>query len=113
MSLTCLACHAAESSGRMPDTWRSYSVSSYSDDEGRCGVVMNCWSKKPSMPHATENLSAAGNRQQVVPVPNGNVPSSPRLMRCHAVRRDLFRDWNFEEMAEESRQLCLNISGRA
>ncbi|KAJ7527201.1 hypothetical protein O6H91_16G041800 [Diphasiastrum complanatum] len=108
-----LACHATESS-RMPDTWRTYSVSSHSDDEGRCGVIVNCFFKKSSVPtHATENFNAANSRQRVVPIPNGNATSSPRLTRCHALRRDIFRDWNFEEMADEGRQLCLNLSIRA
>lgn len=30
---------------------------------------------------------------------------TPRLLRCPALRRDIFRDWQFEEMAMEGRQL--------
>ncbi|KAJ7527286.1 hypothetical protein O6H91_16G046900 [Diphasiastrum complanatum] len=116
MSLACLACHVVESSNAPASTWRSYSVSSHSNDEGRCGVTVNCWSKKSSPSPSLspeDNPNAAGNRQQIATVPSTNAPSSPRLTRCHAVRRDIFRDWNFDETTEENRQLFLNISGRA
>ncbi|XP_024537747.1 uncharacterized protein LOC112350100 [Selaginella moellendorffii] len=126
MSLACLACHVLDSS---PER----TLRSYSDNGGRC-LGLGCWTRK--LPNAAQieptvssmSESELGSRtrsqQQVAPVPGSSstivvaaaaanlveAPSSPRLTRCHAVRRDLFRDWNFEEM---SRQLCMNLSGAA
>ncbi|KAL0432156.1 UNVERIFIED_CONTAM: putative magnesium transporter NIPA6 [Sesamum latifolium] len=56
-------------------------------------------SLKTSLPHPRANSSITSSK--VMPQPT--VPSSgvtggaPRLVRSHAVRRDLVRDWNFDE----------------
>eukprot|EP00246_Nothoceros_aenigmaticus_P009175 TRINITY_DN2451_c0_g1_i4.p1 TRINITY_DN2451_c0_g1~~TRINITY_DN2451_c0_g1_i4.p1 ORF type:complete len:121 (-),score=4.79 TRINITY_DN2451_c0_g1_i4:534-896(-) len=106
MSLACMTCHAVDSS---PDLSRSFSVSS--DDGGRCGTVMGCWSRRG--PHATapaqvESASSVGAK--VAPAPNVGQALCPRLTRCYAVRRDLFNNWVVNEVeTEEGRRLCLNL----
>jgi len=80
---------------------------------------VGCWSNKknPQHPPAENTL-----RTRVAPVPpsvegssynitgsssNQAPDNNPRLIRCHAVRRDIFRDWNFEDFPEGNRNLCL------
>ncbi|XP_011074909.1 uncharacterized protein LOC105159519 [Sesamum indicum] len=99
MSLACLVCHGIESPSH---SFRSYSVSS-SDHEGRCSAIATCLTRKISLPHPRANSSITSSK--VMPQPT--VPSSgvtggaPRLVRSHAVRRDLVRDWNFDEVGLE------------
>ncbi|GMN51910.1 hypothetical protein TIFTF001_021069 [Ficus carica] len=93
MSLACLACHSVESPSH---SFRSYSISS-SDNDGRCSAIASCLARRPSLP-PTSCLSTS----KVTPQPS--IPSSsvtagtPRLVRSCAVRRDLVRDWNFDEV---------------
>ncbi|KAJ4962756.1 hypothetical protein NE237_022695 [Protea cynaroides] len=91
MSLACLVCHSVESPSQ---SFRSYSVSS--SDEGRCSIIVNCLNKKSSAPSSMITSS------KVTPHPimvNGQgVTGTPRLVRSHAVRRDLVSDWNFDEI---------------
>ncbi|CAA0809803.1 Unknown protein [Striga hermonthica] len=92
MSLACLACRGIESPSH---SFRSYSVSS-SENEGRCSAVSSCLTRKTSLPHHRTNRSTTSSK--VMPQPTnipGNVAS--RLDRSHAVRRDIVRDWNFDE----------------
>ncbi|KAL6010630.1 hypothetical protein ACLOJK_001066 [Asimina triloba] len=79
-------------------SFRSYSVSS-SDNEGRCTTIVNCLARKVSIPpEAAHNVMTS----KVTPQPtmgNGQgIGGAPRLVRSHAVRRDLVRDWNFDEV---------------
>lgn len=101
MSLACLVCRGAESSSH---SFRSYSVSS-SDNEGRCSTVTNCLTRRHSLPLPPPRSSAVAS-SKVTPLPtipsgNGLNSTTPRLVRSHAVRRDLVRDWNFDEVVME------------
>ncbi|GKV32353.1 hypothetical protein SLEP1_g40966 [Rubroshorea leprosula] len=100
MSLACLVCHSVESPSR---SIRSYSVSS-SDNEGRCSAMANCLTRKLSVPAPRSNPSMPST-SKVTPHPSFQNPSgmagAPRLVRSHAVRRDLVRDWNFDELLME------------
>ncbi|XP_042477866.1 uncharacterized protein LOC122059243 [Macadamia integrifolia] len=99
MSLACLVCHIAESPSQ---SFRSYSVSS-SDNEGRCSIIINCLNKKASLgPEAPSSMITSA---KVTPYPilanSQGVTGTPRLVRSRATRRDLMRDWNFDELAVE------------
>ncbi|KAG8378367.1 hypothetical protein BUALT_Bualt08G0130100 [Buddleja alternifolia] len=98
MSLACLICHGVESPSH---SFRSYSVSS-SDNEGRCSAIANCLIRKTSLPHPRPNHSIASSKVMPQPnIPSSGVTGPPRLVRSHAVRRDIVRDWNFDEVALE------------
>ncbi|KAH7446617.1 hypothetical protein KP509_01G065100 [Ceratopteris richardii] len=77
-----------------PEIIRSYS--NRSDTQVSC-----CWStKKPSPPSPPQAPPADPSSSRVAPVPprnNAEASETPRLVRCHAVRRDLFNNWNFED----------------
>ncbi|KAL3641355.1 hypothetical protein CASFOL_016323 [Castilleja foliolosa] len=93
MSLACLVCHGVESPSH---SLRSYSISS-SENEGRCSVIVNCLTRKTSLPHHRAN-------PKVMPQPTialGGVTGAPRLVRSRAVRRDIVSGWNFDEMLLE------------
>eukprot|EP00252_Welwitschia_mirabilis_P006361 TRINITY_DN17218_c0_g1_i1.p1 TRINITY_DN17218_c0_g1~~TRINITY_DN17218_c0_g1_i1.p1 ORF type:complete len:106 (-),score=27.47 TRINITY_DN17218_c0_g1_i1:334-651(-) len=96
MNLSCLACHGADS----PSTsFRGHSGSD-AESEGRCGAALNCWMKKSHTPPPDIPVTS-----RVAPQPfqtTQGPPGSPRLVRCHAVRRDIFRDWHFDDATEES-----------
>ncbi|KAI4372904.1 hypothetical protein MLD38_011085 [Melastoma candidum] len=96
MSLACLVCHSAESPSH---SFRSYSVSS-SDNEGRCSAIANCLTITPSFPFPPPR-SGPYSSSKVTPHPVAQVATgltgTPRLVRSRAVRRDLVRDWNFDE----------------
>lgn len=94
MSLACLVCHGAESPSH---SFRSYSVSS-SENDGRCSAIANCLAMKPSLP--LPPTRSAISTSKVTPQPNmpAGVTGTPRLVRSHAVRRDIVRDWNFDEI---------------
>uniref|UniRef100_A0A2P2PSU5 Uncharacterized protein LOC105135144 n=1 Tax=Rhizophora mucronata TaxID=61149 RepID=A0A2P2PSU5_RHIMU len=99
MSLACLVCHGESPS----QSFRSYSVSS-SDNEGRCVAIVNCIARKTSFPPPRGHSSIASS-SKVTPQPadpsNDRMTGPPRLVRSHAVRRDLVRDWNFDEVEME------------
>ncbi|KAF9603615.1 hypothetical protein IFM89_037114 [Coptis chinensis] len=98
MSLACLVCH----SDSPTQSFRSYSVSS-SDNEGRCSTIITCLTRKVSLAHDTTNAMITSSK--VTPQPfmaNGQgLMGTPRLVRSRAVRRDLVRDWNFDETVME------------
>ncbi|CBI38126.3 unnamed protein product, partial [Vitis vinifera] len=100
MSLACLVCHSVESPSH---SFRSYSVSS-SDNEGRCSAIANCLARRASLPAPTANSSIIRS-SKVTPhpsIPNSSgIPGTPRLVRSCAVRRDIVRDWNFDEVVME------------
>ncbi|KAJ9675284.1 hypothetical protein PVL29_024302 [Vitis rotundifolia] len=87
MSLACLVCHSVESPSH---SFRSYSVSS-SDNEGRCSAIANCLARRASLPAPTINSS----------IIRSGIPGTPMLVRSCAVRRDIVKDWNFEEVVME------------
>jgi len=93
MILGCIVCHGV---GNSTDSFRSYSTSSDSESDARCGAIGNCWLKKNSAVATNSTMSS-----KVAPQPT----VTPRLLRCPALRRDILRDWHFEEMAIEGRQL--------
>ncbi|GAV70126.1 hypothetical protein CFOL_v3_13624 [Cephalotus follicularis] len=102
MSLACLVCHSVESPSH---SFRSYSVSS-SENEGRCSAMANCLTRKSSLP-APRSTTSITSSSKVTPQPNiqspniqsnGGMTGAPRLVRSRAVRRDLVRDWNFDEV---------------
>ncbi|CAA2960881.1 uncharacterized protein LOC111390292 [Olea europaea var. sylvestris] len=98
MSLACLVCHGVESPSH---SFRSYSVSS-SDNEGRCSAVANCLTRKTSFPHPRANPRITPSKVMPQPSVQSNmVAGTPRLVRSHAIRRDLVRDWNFDEVMLE------------
>ena len=107
MSLACIICPAMDTSREF-----ARSQSTRSDIEVSC-----CWAttrKTPQQPPQHRH-NHHNHQQHLAPLPNGDsnsgskvapAPSrnasltsddTPRLLRCHAVRRDLFNDWNFEE----------------
>lgn len=96
MNLACLVCNNEESPSH---SFRSYSVSS-SENEGRCSALANCLARKASLATTTHTSFAPSSK--VTPQPtipsSGGVPGTPRLVRSHAVRRDIVRDWNFDEV---------------
>lgn len=100
MSLACLVCQSVESPSH---SFRSYSVSS-SDNEGRCSAIANFLARRASLPAPTTNSSIIRS-SKVTPHPSipksSGIPGSPRLVRSCAVRRDIVRDWNFEEVVME------------
>ncbi|MBA0558208.1 hypothetical protein Golob_015236 [Gossypium lobatum] len=106
MSLACLVCHSVESPSH---SFRSYSVSS-SDNEGRCSAVANCLARKTSLPSARPAITTTS---KVAPQPNFQnsvgMAGPPRLVRSRAVRRDLVRDWNFEEVFWYSMGMADNL----
>ncbi|KAH0919968.1 hypothetical protein HID58_027628 [Brassica napus] len=88
-------------------SFRSYSVSS-SDNEGRCSVIASCLSRTSLIQAARSNTFPASSSSKVTPQPNfqgGDLMitegASPRLVRSRAVRRDIVRDWNFNETETE------------
>ncbi|KAG2253950.1 hypothetical protein Bca52824_084086 [Brassica carinata] len=103
MSFACLVCHSVESPSH---SFRSYSVSS-SDNEGRC--------RDRELPHKEITHSSCKIQHfpcfiipKVTPQPDlqgGDLMitegASPRLVRSRAVRRDIVRDWNFNETETE------------
>ncbi|KAM1005888.1 hypothetical protein ACFX14_002790 [Malus domestica] len=93
MSLACLVCSAESPS----HSFRSYSVSS-TENDGRCSAIANCLTRRPSLPLPTHSNIASS---KVTPQPTlsnvGSIPGTPRLVRSRAVRRDIVRDWNFDE----------------
>ncbi|KAG6388757.1 hypothetical protein SASPL_150190 [Salvia splendens] len=93
MSLACLVCHGVESPSH---SFRSYSVSS-SDNEGRCSAIASCLARKTALPHSRANHGFASSKVMPQPIPSTGVAGPPRLVRSHAVRRDIVRDWNFDE----------------
>ncbi|KAL0560435.1 hypothetical protein IC582_000840 [Cucumis melo] len=96
MSLACLVCNSVESPSH---SFRSYSVSS-SDNEGRCSAMANCLIWRPSFPPTHHPSYAASAKVTPQPtISNSNVmDGTPRLVRSRAVKRDLVRDWNFDEV---------------
>ncbi|KAL3845592.1 hypothetical protein ACJIZ3_002995 [Penstemon smallii] len=99
MSLACLVCHGVESPSH---SFRSYSVSS-SDNEGRCSaIIANCLTRMATLPNPRANDRITSSKVMPQPtLPSTGALGTPRLVRSHAVRRDLVRDWNFEEAALE------------
>ncbi|KAJ6798255.1 uncharacterized protein M6B38_412530 [Iris pallida] len=93
MSLACLACHSVDSPTH---SFRSHSVSS-SEGEGRCGAIVACLNRMGA-PSSANSMA----RAKVTPVSNmvgsQGIAGTPRLVRSHAVSRDLVRDWNFDEV---------------
>ncbi|GMY29571.1 DNA helicase [Fagus crenata] len=99
MSLACLVCHSVESPSH---SFRSYSVSS-SDNDGRCSAIANCLARKSSLTPSANSYVASSSKvtpQPTIPSNNGMV-GAPRLVRSRAVRRDIVRDWNFDEVVME------------
>ncbi|XP_065847436.1 uncharacterized protein [Euphorbia lathyris] len=96
MSLACLVCHSVESPSH---SFRSYSVSS-SENDGRCSAIATCLTRKFSLPPTIASTS------KVTPQPNypsrDEMTGPPRLVRSHAVRRDIVRDWNFDGLVIEA-----------
>ncbi|MCD7470269.1 hypothetical protein HAX54_009993 [Datura stramonium] len=98
MSLACLVCHSVESPSQ---SFRSYSVSS-SDNDGRCSAIANCLIKKISLGHPAANGGITTSKVTPQPTdPSNGITGPPRLVRSRAVRRDIVRDWNFDEVALE------------
>ncbi|KAI5668440.1 hypothetical protein M9H77_18293 [Catharanthus roseus] len=98
MSLACLVCHGVESPSQ---SFRSYSVSS-SENEGRCSAITNCLIRKSPLSHPRTNTSFTSSKVTPQPTVASNVATGPpRLVRSRAVRRDLVRDWNFDEAVLE------------
>lgn len=94
MSLACLVCHSVESPA---PSFRSYSVSS-SENDGRCSSITNCLTRKASLTHLTANMNLSSSKVTPQPTSSSNsFVGPPRLVRSRAVRRDIVRDWNFEE----------------
>ncbi|KAK3022637.1 hypothetical protein RJ639_047446 [Escallonia herrerae] len=85
-------------------------------DEGRCAAITNCLIRKASLPHLTANNIASSSKVTPQPtMPLSGVTGAPRLVRSHAVSRDLVRDWNFDEVVMErlSREDAELVKGAA
>ncbi|KAL3830259.1 hypothetical protein ACJIZ3_019061 [Penstemon smallii] len=98
MSLACIVCHGVESP--------SHSFRSYSEKEGRCTTIANCLTRKStSLPHPprSSNNPNITSTSKVMPQPSIPSTGAPRLVRSHAVRRDIVRDWNFDDAVLERR----------
>ncbi|KAF6158418.1 hypothetical protein GIB67_019457 [Kingdonia uniflora] len=99
MSLACLVCYSVDSPSQ---SFRSYSVSS-SENEGRCAAIINCLNRKVSHPLGPRDNMITSSK--VTPQPFAanvqGITGTPRLVRSRAVRRDLVRDWNFDEVILE------------
>lgn len=103
MSLACLVCHSVESPS---PSFRSCSISS-SDNDGRCSSITNCLTGKASLPQLTANVNLLST-SKVTPQPTYSsnlLTGPPRLVRSRAVRRDLVRDWNFDEVIVERQSI--------
>ncbi|XP_077247589.1 pyrD [Tasmannia lanceolata] len=99
MSLACLVCHSVDSPSH---SFRSYSVSS-SDNEGRCSRIVNCLNRKVSLhPESANTMMTSKVTPQPLMGNTQGITGAPRLVRSRAVRRDLVRDWNFDEALIES-----------
>ncbi|CAA2960880.1 uncharacterized protein LOC111390292 [Olea europaea subsp. europaea] len=71
-------------------------------NEGRCSAVANCLTRKTSFPHPRANPRITPSKVMPQPSVQSNmVAGTPRLVRSHAIRRDLVRDWNFDEVMLE------------
>lgn len=122
MALACLACNTMEGSTdsfRMEGSIQTRSLSVRSDN-GACHPLTSCWAKRPSSvspPNAAARPTEQANSMGARVTPVTEVQShTPRLTRCHAVRRDcsLFRNWSVEQVeTAHGRQLCFNLTGRA
>lgn len=102
MSLACLVCHSVESPSH---SFRSHSVSS-SDNEGRCSAIASCLARGVSLSAPIASSCVPSSSSKVTPQPgiSGNSGiAGPRLVRSRAVRRDIVRDWNFDEAAVMAR----------
>ncbi|KAG2665386.1 hypothetical protein I3843_15G005800 [Carya illinoinensis] len=96
MSLQCLVCHCVESPSH---SFRSFSTS---DNDGRCSAIANCLTRKLSLtPTAATSCYTSSSKVTPQPTIPGNNVGAPRLVRSRAVRRDLVRDWNFDEVVLE------------
>ncbi|KAI6689635.1 hypothetical protein NL676_026463 [Syzygium grande] len=64
----------------------------------KCSAIANCLAMRPSLP--LPPTRSAISTSKVTPQPNmpAGVTGTPRLVRSHAVRRDIVRDWNFDEV---------------
>lgn len=76
---------------------------SSSDNEGRCSAIANCLTRKVSLPLPPARSAISSSKVTPHPaISNDNgMSGTPRLVRSHAVRRDLVRDWNFDEAGIE------------
>ncbi|KAL6318378.1 hypothetical protein AAG906_040535 [Vitis piasezkii] len=67
-------------------------------------AIANFLARRASLPAPTTNSSIIRS-SKVTPHPSipksSSIPGSPRLVRSCAVRRDIVRDWNFEEVVME------------
>lgn len=98
MTLACLVCHSVDSPSQ---SFRSYSTSS-SDSEGRCSAIVNCLSRKVSVPpEGARTMMTSKVTPQPFITNSQGIVGAPRLVRSRAVRRDLVRDWNFDEFVVE------------
>lgn len=99
MSLACLICHSSDSPSH---SFRSYSISS-SDNDGRCSTIVGCLSRKVSVPppETANNTMTSKVTPQPLMLNSQGISGAPRLVRSCAVRRDLVRDWNFDEVLVE------------
>ncbi|XP_068661531.1 uncharacterized protein [Aristolochia californica] len=93
MSLACLVCHSVDSP--------SQSFRSYSDNEGRCSAIVNCLNRKALSDTTNSTMTSKVTPQPIMASTQGIITGPPRLVRSHAVRRDLVRDWNFDELLVE------------
>ncbi|XP_068659782.1 uncharacterized protein [Aristolochia californica] len=97
MSLACLVCHSVDSPSQ---SFRSYSVSS-SENEGRCSAIVNCLNRTALSDTTNSTMTSKVTPQPIMAGTQGIITGPPRLVRSHAVRRDLVRDWNFDELLVE------------
>ncbi|CAI9755928.1 unnamed protein product [Fraxinus pennsylvanica] len=70
--------------------------------EGQYEFGLSCMPWKTSFPHPRANPRITPSKVMPQPsVPSNVVAGAPRLVRSCAVRRDLVRDWNFDEVMLE------------
>ena len=98
MSLACLICHSSDRS----HSFRSYSISS-SENDSRCSTIVSCLSRKVSVPppETANSTTTSKVTPQPIMLNSQGISGAPRLVRSCAVRRDLVRDWNFDEVLVE------------
>ncbi|KAG0486979.1 hypothetical protein HPP92_009074 [Vanilla planifolia] len=82
------------------NSFRSNSTSS-SDNEGLCAAMIACLARSTNPPRHPNITSSKVAPLSVIT--NIEVTTAtPRLVRSHALTRDLVRDWNFDELLVES-----------
>ncbi|KAJ7544158.1 hypothetical protein O6H91_09G066500 [Diphasiastrum complanatum] len=107
MSLAWLACYGMHSTCHNESY---YEASEIVVKITPSGSFVKDWSQKPpTAPANMESPRASDTRHWIIPAENGSPfsASSPRLTRCHAIRRELPNDWDLSfKPQQEGSSVC-------